>query len=517
MSAPLVSAFKRRSPAGSASAQPLQAAAAAAAAHRQQQQQQQPQSSQRPAQLPPGTRPSIHNGQLLVSTGVQSLDGLLGGGLAVGTLALVEEDANTAYAQVLLKYFLAEGVAAGHQVAACAVPDGAASAELLRSLPHIAGTEVQPSPPAAAPSSSTSLVDAKAHGAHNAKAGNQNANAAAAAAETAQSDLVADDEIPGESKSGTAQDASSSLKIAWRYQHLPSSSSDASASTPTSSSGTAGSGGGDGAFGHEFDMSAKVASHLVAESIERRAFAPHNGSSTNAQLLAFIEDQLAPFLVSANVASGERRNVLRIGVQGIGSPLWDMQTLQKQPASLSATIPATAATLFAIRALVRRAYAVCVVTLPAFLFRAMPEGVQAIRHMGDTVVGLEGFAGTPRETHPVYKDYHGLFRIHRLPRLNSLMCAMPASLDLVFKLRRRKLVIETLHLPPDLSETASRSKEESVDSSRTTTTGAGGSASARRHRGPEHTHGSAGHSHGSHSDAVHCGSTTPSGKLVLDF
>ncbi|OCT81890.1 hypothetical protein XELAEV_18024397mg [Xenopus laevis] len=37
----------------------------------------------------PGTRPSVHNGQLLVSTGVPSLDHILGGGLAVGTLLLI--------------------------------------------------------------------------------------------------------------------------------------------------------------------------------------------------------------------------------------------------------------------------------------------------------------------------------------------------------------------------------------------------------------------------------------------
>ncbi|XP_052417666.1 elongator complex protein 4-like isoform X1 [Carassius gibelio] len=38
----------------------------------------------------PGTRPSVQNGQLLVSSGVSSLDYVIGGGLAVGTLLLVE-------------------------------------------------------------------------------------------------------------------------------------------------------------------------------------------------------------------------------------------------------------------------------------------------------------------------------------------------------------------------------------------------------------------------------------------
>lgn len=33
---------------------------------------------------------------------------------------------------------------------------------------------------------------------------------------------------------------------------------------------------------------------------------------------------------------------------------------------------------------------------------------------------------------------------------------MPETLDLAFKLKRKALVIEKLHLPPDLSETVSR-------------------------------------------------------------
>ncbi|XP_062328095.1 elongator complex protein 4 isoform X2 [Osmerus eperlanus] len=64
----------------------------------------------------PGTRPSIQNGQLIVSTGVTSLDYLIGGGLAVGTVLLVEEDRYDSYSRMLLKYFLSEGVVCGHEI-----------------------------------------------------------------------------------------------------------------------------------------------------------------------------------------------------------------------------------------------------------------------------------------------------------------------------------------------------------------------------------------------------------------
>ncbi|CAB3981357.1 Elongator complex 4 [Paramuricea clavata] len=65
---------------------------------------------------PAGTKISLHNNQLLISTGVPSLDGLLGGGLAVGTVLLVEEDNYACYANTLFKCFLAEGVASRHSL-----------------------------------------------------------------------------------------------------------------------------------------------------------------------------------------------------------------------------------------------------------------------------------------------------------------------------------------------------------------------------------------------------------------
>ncbi|XP_076879274.1 elongator complex protein 4 isoform X2 [Brachyhypopomus gauderio] len=64
----------------------------------------------------PGTRPSVQNGQLIVSTGVASLDYVIGGGLAVGTLLLIEEDHSDSYSHMLLRYFLAEGVVCGHEL-----------------------------------------------------------------------------------------------------------------------------------------------------------------------------------------------------------------------------------------------------------------------------------------------------------------------------------------------------------------------------------------------------------------
>ena len=58
----------------------------------------------------PGTKISIHNGLPLASTGVPSLDDVLGGGIPLGSIILIKQDRYTEYAQLLLKYFLAQGV-----------------------------------------------------------------------------------------------------------------------------------------------------------------------------------------------------------------------------------------------------------------------------------------------------------------------------------------------------------------------------------------------------------------------
>lgn len=77
--------------------------------------------------------------------------------------------------------------------------------------------------------------------------------------------------------------------------------------------------------------------------------------------------------------------------------------------------------------------------------------------MVDYSVELESFAGSDRETNPIFKEYHGLLYIRRLTALNSLAASNPETHDLAFKLRRKQFVIEKLHLPPELQDAADES------------------------------------------------------------
>ena len=78
----------------------------------------------------PGVNPSIYTNQLLTSSGVPDLglselwwsthfyiiipDDLIGGGLAVGSVILLEEDLSGNYSRLMLKYFLSEGLLHKH-------------------------------------------------------------------------------------------------------------------------------------------------------------------------------------------------------------------------------------------------------------------------------------------------------------------------------------------------------------------------------------------------------------------
>jgi elongator complex protein 4 len=79
-----------------------------------------------PAQkLPTGTRSSPSSSlTLLTSTGIPSLDDILGGGLPLScSLVVLAPDIHSAYGQLVSKYFIAQGLACGQRV--CIIDDDA--------------------------------------------------------------------------------------------------------------------------------------------------------------------------------------------------------------------------------------------------------------------------------------------------------------------------------------------------------------------------------------------------------
>ncbi len=79
-----------------------------------------------------GTKAGLQ-GETLISTGLADFDNLIGGGIPLGSLVLILEDAWTPHGSTLLRYFVAEGAACGHTT-----HWAAASRPLPSALPQIA-------------------------------------------------------------------------------------------------------------------------------------------------------------------------------------------------------------------------------------------------------------------------------------------------------------------------------------------------------------------------------------------
>ncbi|XP_050811104.1 elongator complex protein 4 isoform X7 [Gopherus flavomarginatus] len=309
-----------------------------------------------------GTRPSVRHGQLLLSSGLPSLDCVLGGGLAVGTLLLIEEDKYSIYSNLLFKYFLAEGIVCGHNLFVASAKED--PADILKELP--------------AP-----LFD------------------------DAHKNQVHEKETAIKSK----QESQESMKIAWRYQNLPRIEVSPAASAR---------------IGHYYDVSKMVSPELLQSTKWHRFFLPE-------------EMSLHPEIKTCNMTCGYTRL---------------LQSIQRiiYQEGFDGSYPQNKAIM------------------------------ERVTNLSDTVVGLESFIGSERETNPLYKDYQGLIHVHKIPRLNSLICDVSGTKDLAFRLKRKLFTIERLHLPPDLSDTVSRSsKQDLAESTKLLRSGCGAMAIGKKH------------------------------------
>nr|XP_056707911.1 elongator complex protein 4 [Euleptes europaea] len=372
----------------------------------------------------PGTRPSVRHGQLLLSSGLPSLDCVLGGGLAVGTLLLIEEDTYGIYSNILFKHFLAEGIVCGHNLFIASAKEE--PADILKELPS--------------PFLNTSVS------------------------------AVEEEAAAMKGK----QDSQESMKIAWRYQNIPK----LEVTQMTSSN-----------FGHYFDLSKPLASELIQNVGWHGFFLPEettlcpdinscNMASGYTRLLHSIQKVIYQEGFDGSIPQKKQRNILRIGIQSLGSVLWgDDICCNENPQN----IHSLTRFLYALRGLLRTSLSAGIITIPSHLIQNKAI-MERVTNLSDMVVGLESFIGSERETNPLYKDYHGLIHIRQIPRLNSLNCNVSDTKDLAFRLRRKLFVIERLHLPPDLSDTVSRtSKQDLAESTKLLSSGCSAMAIGKKH------------------------------------
>ncbi|XP_074469459.1 elongator complex protein 4 [Sebastes fasciatus] len=370
-----------------------------------------------------GTRPSVQNGQLLVSTGVTSLDYLLGGGLAVGTVLLIEEDRYDSYSRMILKYFLAEGVVCRHELFVAAAQDN--PDDILQELP--------------AP-----ILD----------------------------DVAIHKPVEQPRLSCEPQDSLDAMKIAWRYQNLPKVQSALASSSR---------------FGHYYDVSKTMEPEIRQAAKCHLFYLPEHPAQSSPTHSTILESYSALLKSLQEVINREgfdvaapmsnSRNILRIGLHSLGSALWgDDLCCHDNPRNGHALTTF----LYGLRALLRSSLSVAVITLPSHLIqdRAL---MGSITRLCDNAIALESFKGSERETNPLYKDYHGLLHVRQVPHLNCLASKLPDHKDLAFKLKRKQFTIERLHLPPDLSETVSRVSRGELAGATAVASACGSGTSGNKH------------------------------------
>jgi len=338
----------------------------------------------------PGVCPSIYTNHLLASTGVPDLDTLLGGGLAVGTVTVLEEDLSGNYSKLLLKYFLSEGLVHKHSL--FVTNSGLVGKQIVQNLPSF---------------------DLK----------------------------VSEDET-----ANVVGNEADKMKIAWRYQNQSNTKETKNNSVFNT---------------HAFNMLKTVPSEVIDQS-DITVFDLEDSlddgkmtwKNTNyCKLLKDIHNKIkdSGFLIDPK-AKPDHKNILRIGVLSLGSLLWgDLKDLSKNLCTF----------LVSLRAIMRSCFGVAVITIPSNILNTPGIG-DKILICSDYVVQLESFEGD-EVINQVYKDYHGLLYINKIPCLGAL--APPNHLiqdpsQLVFKSRRTKFVIEKFHLPPDLSENVARDQKD---------------------------------------------------------
>lgn len=178
---------------------------------------------------PVGTRATASR-CVLTSTGIASLDDMLGGGLAMGSILLIKEDRFSQYAKLILQYAVAQGLAHSHSVSYISLEETLDPQQLMAIV--VSKSEVDES-------DSDEFVPQMS---------------GVSAGYSARSNLgggIRRNNNPGDTDN---------MKIAWRYQNLP------KLTTGLSIKDTASSDRNTKIYTHQFDLSRKIAPQVLQNS-----------------------------------------------------------------------------------------------------------------------------------------------------------------------------------------------------------------------------------------------------------
>ncbi|KAI0660426.1 Elongator complex protein 4 [Cubamyces menziesii] len=351
--------------------------------------------------LPTGTRTSPGSiATIITSTGIPSLDDILGGGLPLScSLLVLAPDAHSAYGELVLKYFAAQGLACGQRV--CVVD--AHPETFLAECMWTPGSSSAPAPAQAQDPTSSSQSAA------------------------------ADDE-----EDERASEHDTKIKIAWRYEQMK--QFQTTVSTPSQSADD---------FCRTFDLTARMPEAVINSARSEGRFLdidPQAESSATSSPCRNVIQKLSEILAQREP---DHSLAPRVCIPSLGSYEWG--DLSPQDICYF---------LHSLKALLRRYPHACAsICLPPHLCQEAfggPGWVQKLGWLTDASVTIAAFGSNPSLT-AMFSSHHGLVHIHALPAPHTLLppsdkfstlrgLTSSGENNLAFKCMRKRLIFETLHL-----------------------------------------------------------------------
>ncbi|GAA6004843.1 hypothetical protein JCM11491_002252 [Sporobolomyces phaffii] len=368
----------------------------------------------------PGTRPSSSSSLPLLSTGLATVDDLLGGGLPLSASLLVTQDYPTSYSELLLRYFVAQGLDASQDVLLIA-PDPRAITRVL--MGHDKGTA---------------------------------ATATATTAARQQEDREDDEERKRD------DDMKDKMKIAFRYEGMKQHQTTLATQD-------------DSAYCSTFDLT--TTRTLSPVDLDRLHLVDvdelHDTATSPAAFYDDLYQRLETFVSENGYLSSNSpvtaRKALRIVISSLGSPSWG----PSPPSSLYT---------FAhrLRSLLRRSTAAAFTTFPSHLFPSTSSSsdmsssssssspspiLSRLSHASDAVLSLVSTSQSPTLA-ALYPSHQGLLTLPKLPSVSALV---PPSTKLSllrnlgggghgrenlvgFRVKRRRFVVEVVSEEPALGD-----------------------------------------------------------------
>ncbi|SGY78956.1 BQ5605_C008g05000 [Microbotryum silenes-dioicae] len=406
-----------------------------------------------------GTRPSPYNAsQRLLSTGLVSLDDLIGGGLPLSTAWLVTgDDHASSYASLVLRFWLSQAVECAHDCLVVGPGD-----QVHAIIENLMDIDARSDAPAA---------QDEGHDPN----------------ETPSSTTVATDQSGGDGQSEAQAQANvddedeDKMKIAFRYQGMKKHKTTVDEPCKSRHRRHAAKSSQDDVYCSLFDLTTKRnITHTERERIEvldvDRLPIPESTSLPN-DLCDLVFDAIEAkltrggFLFDEDVPSSRPSTALRIALSNFGGPAWGPSS-----PTVSRCLPAYAQTrcstekspdlchfslvsqsmyrfLARLRPLLRRSTASVCLTFPCYLHSL--QITTRLAHATDLHLALTSFS-TSATSLAQFPRHQGLLAFPKLPTVGALVpSSMKLSVlrglggggegnDLGFRIKRRRFIVETV-------------------------------------------------------------------------